>query len=66
MDLRSETLLTVQYPQSDMPDLEMTWAEFMLENDSDDALIADVHNQIAVNNYAVIGGGASPLVWVFA
>jgi hypothetical protein len=64
MLLTSDTLLIVQYPGSHIPDVEMTWAEFVFDNDED--IVADVRDQITVNNYAAIGGGASPLVWIFA
>jgi len=59
------TPITIQFPdQPEMADVETTWAAFVADNDDD--TITDVRKQIEANNYAVIGGGASPLVWVFA
>jgi len=56
--------ITIQFPGSDIPDVETTWGAFAAENDED--TVADVAEQIAADNYAEIGGGASPIVWVFA
>lgn len=59
------TAITIQFPeQPDMADVETTWGSFVAENDED--TVADVAEQIAADNYAEIGGGAAPLVWIFA
>lgn len=42
----------------------MTWGAFVASNDA--GIVADVAEQIAVCNYAEIGGGSAPVVWVFA
>lgn len=63
--MNADTAITIQFPeQPEIADVETTWAAFVADNDDD--TIADVAEQIAADNYAVIGGGASPLVWVFA
>lgn len=59
-----DATITIQFPGSDVADVETTWGAFVAENDED--TVADVAEQIATDNYAVIGGGASPVVWVFA
>ena len=64
MTLTNETPITIQFPGSDIADVETTWAAFVAENDED--TVEDVAEQIASDNYAEIGGGASPTVWVFA
>jgi hypothetical protein len=58
--------ITIQFPQADpdICDVVTTWAAFVAENDED--TVADVAEQIASDNYAVIGGGAAPVIWIFA
>lgn len=62
----ADTPITIQFPENpEMPDVKCTWDEFAAQNDEDTA--ADVWDQLNDgHHYAVIGGGASPLVWVFA
>ena len=60
--LTAETLIAVQFDAS--KPIETTWAAFVADNDAD--TVADVAEQIAVDNYAEIGGGGAPVVWVFA
>lgn len=54
--------ITIQIDGGEM--IETTWAAFVADNDED--TVADVAEQIAADNYAEIGGGAAPVVWVFA
>ena len=62
--MNADTTITIQFPGSDIADVETTWGAFAAENDED--TVADVAEQIASDNYAVIGGGAAPVIWVFA
>lgn len=62
MTLTSQTPITIQIDAGEM--IETTWADFVASNDED--TVADVAEQIAADNYAEIGGGAAPMVWVFA
>lgn len=64
MTMNADTPITIQSPGSDVADVETTWGSFVSANDAD--TVADVAEQIAADNYAEIGGGASPLVWIFA
>ena len=67
MRLLPETLITVQYPESEQSGFfETTWSEFAAANSDDSELLAEIVAQIAEHNYAEIGGGASPQVWIFA
>ena len=61
-----ETEITLSYPGTDAADVETTWGAFTADNADDADMIADVAAQIAEHNYAQIGGGASPTIWVFA
>ena len=63
--LDHDTPLTFEYPDSGNS-AETTWGEFATVNADDPDMLADVAEQIAEHNYAEIGGGAAPLVWVFA
>ena len=54
--------ITIQFDAGEP--IETTWAAFVADNDED--TVADVAAQIAVHNYAEIGGGGAPVVWVFA
>jgi len=56
------TPITIQIDAGEM--IETTWADFVANNDED--TVADVAEQIAECFQATIGGGASPVVWVFA
>ena len=63
--MNTATAITIQFPdQPEMASVETTWGAFVAENDED--TVADVAELIAADNYAEIGGGASPLVWIFA
>jgi len=67
--LTTETPITIQFPEGDVfgnpkPTVQTTWGEFVAANDEE--TVSDVAEQIATDNYAEIGGGASPVVWVFA
>ena len=53
-------------PLNCYPTTETTWGEFKTVNRDDPDMLADVEHQIASDNYAEIGGGASPLIWIFA
>jgi len=66
MTLYADTPITIQFPDHpEMPTVKCTWAEFAAQNDAD--TVADVWDQLEDgHNYAEIGGGASPTVWVFA
>jgi len=44
--------------------VDTTWADFVSSNDED--TVAEVAEQIAECFQATIGGGAAPVVWVFA
>lgn len=59
------TKLIIQYPDTDS-DAETTWGEFSTVNSDDTDMLADVEAQIAEHNYAEIGGGAAPVIWIFA
>lgn len=60
-----DTCIILQFPEADdMPEIETTWGEFAAGNDTD--TVAYAAEQIEADNYAVIGGGATPLVWIFA
>jgi hypothetical protein len=63
--MTNETAITLSYPGSSVPDFETTWGGFAAQND-DAEMLADVERQIAEHNYASIGGGAAPEIWVFA
>lgn len=60
-----QTKITLSFPEADIPDQETTWGAFVTDNDDAD-MLADIEAQIATHGYAQIGGGASPLTWVFA
>ena len=62
--MNATATITIQFPGTDAADIETTWAAFVADNDED--TVADVAEQIAADNYAEIGGGASPVIWVFA
>ena len=60
-----DQLITVSYPtEPNTPDHRITWQQFVDHNDDD--VVEDVLTQLLVRAYAKIGGGAFPLVWVFA
>lgn len=60
-----DTPITIQFPGSAIAQVETTWGEFMDANDED--TVDDVLDQLGDgHHYAEIGGGAAPLVWVFA
>lgn len=61
-----DQVITISYPEiADCADHETTWAQFVAENDAE--TVAEVERQLSDDHhYAEIGGGASPLVWVFA
>ena len=60
-----DTVLQISFPPFDKDRLT-TWREFQNANRDDKTMLADVERQIIENNYAEIGGGAAPLVWIFA
>jgi hypothetical protein len=53
------TPITIQIDAGEQ--IATTWGAFIAANDED-----TVAEQIAADNYAEIGGGAAPIVWVFA
>jgi len=69
--LTAETPILIRYP-SDVEarfgllrdDVDTTWGAFVADNDED--TVADAAAQIAIDNVAYLGGGAAPVVWVFA
>lgn len=65
MHLTDSTPITIQRHDGTV-DIETTWAEFQTENADDPDTLANIERQIAENNYAEVGGGSIPLVWVFA
>ena len=67
--LNTDTPITIQFPEGDVfgnpkPTVQTTWGQFVANITED--TVADVAEQIAADNYAEIGGGAAPVVWVFA
>lgn len=56
------TMITIQHPDTGSV-ASTTWEAFCRDNDPD--TVADAEAQIAEAHYAELGGGASPLVWVF-
>ena len=60
--MTDDQTITIKFPAGDY--ITTTWAAFVADNDAD--TVADVAAQIAVHNYAEIGGGGAPVVWVFA
>lgn len=66
--LTRETPITIRTHVPDSADFgtteETTWGAF--EDANDPATVADARAQIEVDNYAELGGGAAPIVWVFA
>ena len=65
MTMDYKTKLTFEYPASG-GSAETTWGEFATVNRDDPDMLADVARQIGKSNYAEIGGGAAPLIWIFA
>lgn len=64
--MTKQTKLTISFPGISVPDTETTWGQFVVLNRDDPDMVLDVAGQIAEHNYARIGGGASPEIWVFA
>lgn len=64
-NLNDSTPLTFEYPDNGTS-AETTWGEFCTVNHDDPDMLDDVKAQIAEHNYAEIGGGAAPVVWIFA
>lgn len=65
--LTAETPITIRRPldaEDRFGDIATTWGEFVADNDED--TVADAAAQIAIDNVAYLGGGAAPVVWVFA
>jgi hypothetical protein len=64
--MRADQVITIYYPEdySESSDHETTWAEFV--NDNDPETVAEIERQLNETRYAKIGGGAAPLVWIFA
>lgn len=60
--MNMNTPITIQIDAGEQ--VETTWGDFVANNDED--TVADVAEQIASDNYAEIGGGAAPIVWIFA
>ena len=60
--------ITLSFPnEPNCPDHETTWASFVEHNEAD--VVADVLDQLVDyqhSGHATIGGGAEPLVWIFA
>ena len=67
MDPSTELFISFQQKRTPFNnDRRTTWREFQTANGDDPDMLADVERQIIANNCAEIGGGASPLVWIFA
>jgi len=68
--LNPSTPITVSKPARSFAaseeDYETTWGEFVADNVDDPEVVADIERQIAERNFAEVGGGAAPTVWVFA
>ena len=65
MTLTNETPITIiTDPGKAQEVVDTTWGEFVANNDGD--TVADVAGQITEYFQATIGGGAAPVVWVFA
>jgi len=65
--LTAETPITIRRPldaEDRFGDIATTWGAFVADNDED--TVADAAAQIAIDNVAYLGGGAAPVVWVFA
>ena len=60
--MNMNTPITIQIDAGEQ--VETTWADFVANNDED--TVADVAEQIAECFQATIGGGAAPIVWIFA
>lgn len=64
MTLTPRTPITIEWPETG-DSLTTTWGAFVSANDVD--TVEDVQEQIESGLYAVtVGGGASPLTWIFA
>lgn len=63
--MNTETPITIiSNPGKSQTVTDTTWGQFVAENDED--TVADVQEQLDECFQATLGGGASPLVWVFA
>ena len=62
MNLQPHTTVTLEWIDSEVDPIKLTWTEFCENNDDD--TIADVERQIRERGYAMQGGGAATLVWI--
>lgn len=62
MTLTPETPIKIKSDAGEM--IETTWSDFVANNDAE--TVEDAEYQIEFDGYAKIGGGAAPMVWVFA
>lgn len=63
--MNTDTPITIiSNPGKQQEVTDTTWGAFVAANDED--TVADVAEQIAECFQATIGGGAAPIVWIFA
>ncbi len=64
MRLTDKTPITIQYPEGEYDETRTTWAAFVASNDAE--TVETVREQVEQGYYATLGGGAAPIVWIFA